>query len=134
MKTFKAILIGIGIWFLAVSFYTLSFQIELLADPEQQANFVLLAVLLPLVWYGAHLYFRMEQNTQSFLPGLIFFVVAGILDALITVPLFIIPNGGSHLDFFTDLGFWFIGLVMILTTVLYYYLKVHPKVKLLKHN
>ncbi len=134
MKTFKAILIGIGIWFLAVSFYTLSFQFELLADPEQQANFVLIAVLLPLVWYGAHLYYRKEQNSQSFLPGFIFFAVAGILDALITVPLFIIPNGGSHLDFFTDLGFWFIGLVMILTTVLYYYLKVHPKVKYLKHN
>lgn len=132
MKTIKAILIGVGIWLLAVSFYTLSFQFQILEDPQQQANMVLLTALLPLVWLGTHLYYKIEQNTHGVLLGLVFFLVAGLLDAIITVPLFIIPNGGSHYEFFTDPGFWFIGFLMTLTAVVYYYIKVNPKVKHLK--
>lgn len=132
MKTIKAILIGVGIWLLAVSFYTLSFQFHILEDPQQQANLVLLAALLPLVWLGTHLYYKIEQNTHGVFIGLVFFIVAGLLDAVITVPLFIIPNGGSHFEFFTDPGFWFIGFLMTLTTVAYYYIKVNSKIKHLK--
>ena len=132
MKTIKAILIGVGIWVLAVSFYTASFQFQILEDLQQQANMVLFMAVMPLTWLGAHLYYKSKQKTQGYILGLIFFIIAGILDALITVPLFIIPNGGSHFQFYTDLGFWAIGLEMILTTVLYHYFNVYSKVQPLK--
>lgn len=134
MKTFRAILLGIGIWFFAVAFYTLSFQFPILEDPEQQANLVLLAVVMPLVWLGSHMYYTKDSATHGFKIGQVFFLTAAILDALITVPLFIIPNGGSHLAFFTDPGFWIIAFEMIATAVLYYYINIYPKTKTLKQN
>ncbi len=131
MKTIRAILIGIGIWILAVSFYTLSFQFQILEDSQEQANIALFTVILPLVWLGAYLYYK-HQNSHGAIVGLIFFLVAGILDVLITVPLFVIPNGGTHLEFFTDLGFWSIGLEMIIIVLVYYFIYVQSKANPLK--
>ena len=48
------------------------------------------------------------------------FLGAMILDAIITVPLFIIPNGGSHLSFFGDPGFWLIGLEYVSVVAVYW--------------
>ncbi|WP_353778728.1 DUF5367 family protein [Winogradskyella sp. 3972H.M.0a.05] len=132
MKTIKAILIGIGIWSLAVSFYTLSFQFQILEDPNQQANIVLFTVVMPLVWLGAHLYYKKGSNIHGYFVGMIFLLVAAFLDAIITVPLFVIPNGGNHYTFFTDQGFWIIALELVGVAVLYYYIKVYPKTNTIK--
>ncbi|WP_299111521.1 DUF5367 family protein [uncultured Winogradskyella sp.] len=132
MKTIKAILIGIGIWFLAVSFYTLSYQLQILEDPDQQANIVLFTIVIPLVWLGSYFYYKKSRTIHGYFVGQVFLLVAAFLDAVITVPLFIVPNGGNHYTFFTDLGFWIIALELISVTVLYYYIMVYPKTKTLK--
>jgi len=51
--------------------------------------------------------------------GVAMFLVAGLLDALITVPVFIIPAGGTYASFFGDPGFWLIGLLYIITVAGY---------------
>ena len=127
MKTFRAIGIGVGIWALGVSAYTLSYFVPVLDNPEQQANMVLFIVVLPLVWFGAKGYYKKEQHTHGYWVGQTFFLTAAALDALITVPLLVIPNGGSHYTFFTGPGFWVIGLEFMATTVLYWYAKVYTK-------
>jgi len=134
MKTFRAILIGTGIWFVAVAFYTLSFQFPILENPDQQANMVLFTVVMPLVWLGSHIYYKKDSTTHGFKIGQVFLLTAAFLDAIITVPMFIIPNGGSHYTFFVDPGFWTIAFEMIAIAVLYYYITIYPKTKTLKQK
>ena len=134
MKTLRAALLGVGIWFFAVVFYALSFQFQLLENPEQQANTVLFIVVMPLVWLGSHIYYKKEQTTHGYKVGQVFLITAAVLDAVITVPLFIMPQGGSHLEFFTAPGFWIIAFEMVATAVLYYYIKVYPQTKTLKQQ
>ncbi len=127
MKQTRAISIGVLIWILGVSLYTSSYYVQLLEDAEQQANIWLSIVIIPIVWLGAKLYYRKDVGTHGFWLGLIFFTISAILDALITVPLTILPYGGTYYDFFGDFGFWFIGLEFIATTTLYWYIKVFKK-------
>ena len=132
MKTIRALLIGLGIWAIAVTFYSLSYQVPILSNPDEQANLVLLSVVIPLVWLGSYLYYKKDNKTHGLKVGLAFFLVAALLDAIITVPLFIIPNGGTHLSFFTDPGFWVIAVEMVATATIYYYLRLYPKTRTLK--
>lgn len=124
MKHLRAIGIGIIIWILGVSVYNLSFCISFLEDTQQQANMLLFIAVIPLVWFGAKQYYKNDANTHGYWVGQTFFLTATVLDALITVPVFIIPNGGSYYQFFTDLGFWLIGFEFISITVLYWYIKL----------
>ena len=78
-------------------------------DPDLQANIVLMVAIIPAAYIGAHFYYKRGHKTHGVLLGGIMFLGAILLDAIITVPVFIIPNGGNHISFFTDLGFWFIG-------------------------
>lgn len=124
MKHLRAIGIGIIIWILGVSVYNLSFYISFLEDTQQQANMLLFIAVMPLVWFGAKQYYKKGANTNGYWVGQTFFLTATALDALITVPVFVIPNGGSYYQFFTDLGFWLIGFEFISITVLYWYIKL----------
>ncbi|MEO1011955.1 MAG: DUF5367 family protein [Bacteroidota bacterium] len=132
MKTISAVLIGMGIWVLAVGCYTLSYQFQILEDLDLQAHFVLSTVVIPLVWLGSYLYYKKGGKIHGLFLGLIFFIVAAILDAVITVPLFVISNGGDYYTFFTDLGFWIIALELVAVSVLYYHIMVYPRTRILK--
>lgn len=124
MKKLRAIGIGIMIWIIGVSIYTTSFYIPFLKDPELQANILLSLGILPVVWFGAKLYYRNQSTTKGYCLGLAFFLTATVLDALITVPYLIVPNGGTYYDFFTAAGFWLIGIAFIVTTTIYRNTKV----------
>lgn len=125
MKKIRAIVIGTGIWGLGVSAYTGSFFIPLMKNLEEQANLVLFLVVMPLVWLGTKLYYQVGQRTHGYWVGQSFLLTAVALDALITVPFLVIPNGGSHYEFFTSLGFWIIALEFLSIPSLYYYTKVY---------
>ncbi|MDF1695202.1 MAG: DUF5367 family protein [Saprospiraceae bacterium] len=127
MKELRAIGIGIMIWIIGVSMYTISFYISILQDPELQANILLSLGILPVVWFGAQLFYRNQSTTKGYWLGLVFFFTATVLDALITVPYLIVPNGGTHYDFFTAIGFWLIGIEFILATTMYWYTKVRSR-------
>jgi len=127
MKLTRAITFGILIWIIGVSLFAFSYYVPMLENAEQQANIWLSIVVVPIVWLGAKLYYKNGVYTHGLITGLVFFTISAILDALITVPFTILPYGGSYYDFFVDFGFWFIGLEFILTTMVYWYLKVHRK-------
>ena len=127
MKLLKTISIGIIIWILGVSIYTISFYIPILEDSELQANIFLSLGILPILWLGTKLYYRNKSNTKGYLLGLAFFLIATILDALITVPVLMAPYGGTHYSFFTAIGFWLIGLEYVATTTLYWFTEVRSK-------
>ena len=46
MKTKRAILIGILIWMIAILFYSISYYLPVLENPNTQANVVLFVVLI----------------------------------------------------------------------------------------
>jgi hypothetical protein len=119
MRPLRVIGIGIIIWIIGVSLFTLSFYIPLLDDAEKQANTVLLISVPLLVWLGSKQYFKKGSHTSGYTVGLGFFLTSMTLDAAITVPVFIIPNGGSYHQFFTDIGFWLIGLEFLIVATLY---------------
>jgi hypothetical protein len=127
MKLFRTIGIGIIIWILGVSIYTISFYFPILEDSELQANIFLSLGILPIAWFGAKQYYRKKSTTKGYWLGLAFFLTAAVLDALITVPFLIVPNGGTYQNFFTATGFWLIGIEFIIMTAAYWYTKVQSK-------
>ncbi|AXT54584.1 hypothetical protein D1815_02025 [Aquimarina sp. AD1] len=127
MKQLRAISIGVIIWIIGVSIYTISFYIPILEDPEFQANILLSLGILPVVWLGAKLYYRKKSTIKGYWLGVIFFLTATVLDILITVPFLIVPNGGSYYSFFAAAGFWLIGVEFIAMSTTYWYTKVFSK-------
>lgn len=127
MKTIRAILIGMAIWILGVSFYTISFHVPVMEDAEMQANLVLFLSVIPLVWFGSVLYYKTDKITPGYKVGQTFLLISAALDALITVPFFMIPKGINHYTFFTSFGFWLVALEFICIAALYYYIKVYSK-------
>ena len=102
---FLSIACAILVWLLGVSFYLSSFSVPILGNPEQQANIVLVAGIIPSACLGTYLFYKKGQMKPSLL-AFIFVLIAAFLDASITVPAFIIPAGGSHSEFFTDPMFY----------------------------
>ncbi len=113
MKTIniKSVIISaVIVWILGVMAFVASYFVPVMPDPDVQANWVLSIALVPGALIGAHLYYRKGHKTNGFVLGTAMFLMAMLLDALITVPLLIIPNGGSYLTFFTDPAFWLIAI------------------------
>lgn len=127
MKTKRAILIGIAIWIIAILFYSISYYVHVFEDADTQANIVLFVVVMPLVWLGCFYYYKNDSKTHGFKVGQTLLLTAVVLDALITVPAFVIPNGGNHYSFFTSLGFWIIAFEFLIVATLYWYVRVYPQ-------
>lgn len=106
------------VWILGVSFYLSSFYLPILENPEQQANIVLVLAIIPSAYLGAYLFYRKGQM-KPYVLALIFVVTAALLDVLITVPVFVIPAGGSYIEFFKAPMFYII-VVEFYFIVLYF--------------
>ena len=129
MKIKRAIALGIIIWSIGILLYSLSYYVPILEDPETQANLVLFAAVMPLVWLGSTFYYKKDKQTHGYLVGQTLLLTAIVLDALITVPFFVIPKGGSHYSFFTGLGFWIIAIEFLVVATLYWYARVYSQIK-----
>ena len=120
----RALLAAVLVWILGVGVYISSYFFHFLEDAELQANIMLTLAVIPGALLGAFIYYKSGQKTHGLKLGGFMFATAMILDAIITVPLFILPLGGTHLSFFTDPGFWLIALLYIGVVMLYWKLKV----------
>jgi hypothetical protein len=127
MKTTRAILLGIPIWIIAILFYSISYAIPILENPDTQANIVLFVMVMPLVWFACSIYYKKDNKTHGLKVGQTMLLTTTALDALITVPFFVIPNGGNHYSFFTSIGFWIIAFEFLLVASLYWYARVYSK-------
>jgi hypothetical protein len=127
MKTQRAILLGIAIWIIAILFYSISYSVSILENADTQANVVLFIIVMPLVWFGSQLYYKIDNNTHGIKVGQTLLLTAVTLDALITVPFFVMPNGGNHYSFFTSLGFWIIAFEFLIVATLYWYIRIYPQ-------
>lgn len=119
MNTIKTILVGAAIWLGGVCIYTISYVIPILKDVELQANISLAIGLIPIAWFAARFYFKKESLSHSVKAAFSMLLTAILLDVLITVPLLIIPYGGSYQSFFTGFSFWLIA-AEYLSVILFY--------------
>lgn len=116
----RAIISASLVWILGVTAFAASYIVPVMSDPDLQANWVLSIVLIPSAVLGARIYYRKGRKTNGFVLGASMFLVAMILDALITVPVFIMPYGGNHISFFTDPGFWLIAVEYVSIVAIYW--------------
>ena len=116
----SAIIAAVIVWVIGVFAYVASYFVPVLSDPDKQANWVLTLVLIPAAMLGAHIYYRKGHQTNGFVLGAVMFLVAMILDALITVPFFIMPYGGNFVSFFLDVGFWLLAIEYISVVAAYW--------------
>lgn len=123
----NAAISALVIYVLGVSAFIASHFVSVMSDPEAQANLVLMIAIIPAAVFGAFLYYRRGHVTNGILLGAFLFLLTIVLDALITVPLFVIPAGGDHLTFFSDPGFWLIGLEYVLVVTAYW--QVHKAIQ-----
>ena len=130
---FKSVLISSSIvYVIAIMAFVASYFYPVMEDADLQANYVLAMAIIPAALIGAHIYYRQGHQTNGFLLGLCMFFIAMILDILITVPFFIIPYGGSYVSFFSDPGFWLIGVEYV--TVVATYWQIEKAIEKLKLN
>ncbi|GAB1308575.1 hypothetical protein KH5_12580 [Urechidicola sp. KH5] len=99
----------------------------ILENTELQSNIVLVLAIVPCASIGTYLFYKKSFIKPSVL-ALIFIGVSIVLDALVTVPMFIIPNGGSFSEFFGDAIFYTL-VVEFYFIVLYYGNYLTQKVK-----
>lgn len=119
MKTIKAIIIAVLIWMVGVSFFSLSYFLPILEDLEFQANLTLAIILIPTVWWGTQLYYQWSGYMHGLKVGAIMVPTLVALDAVLTVPYFIIPYGGSYQEFFGAPSFWLIAMECLAVIYLY---------------
>ncbi|WP_109831808.1 DUF5367 family protein [Reichenbachiella versicolor] len=110
MNYIRAVIIAIIVWILGVALYTIGLTIDLMANKELQGNIVVALAILPLSMCGAKVYYRNGSLANGLVLGVLMFIVTAFLDGLVTVPFFIIPEGGSYSSFYGDVGFWLIGM------------------------
>ncbi|WP_425236456.1 DUF5367 family protein [Ulvibacterium sp.] len=117
---FKRVLVaGCIAYAIGVAAFLTSFFIPVMSNPEHQANVVLAFAIIPAALVGASYYLKRDHETSGIVIGLGMFLSTMVLDAMITVPFFVIPQGGDHISFFTDPGFWGIALLYITAVTIY---------------
>jgi len=115
-RAFKAA--GIA-WTLGVASFVAAFLLPT-SNPDLVANTVLFCAVPLVATVGARYYYA-DAAAKGVVLGLFMFTVAGSLDAVITVPLLIMPAGGSYQSFYGDPGFWIIGIEYVAAVALYSY-------------
>lgn len=98
----KSILLGILLWviiFFEVSILMFGFNLK---SPEI-SYYILHGILITIFYILAVLYYFSGKVKKGFGQGIllsiVLIIVEVILDSIITIPLFIVPNGGSYSSF-----------------------------------
>ena len=123
MNFSRAITSATYVWILGIILFTVAIYLPLGENTERIANLTLHIAIVPLAWFGARHYYKKAATTPGYLLAIAMMSMTIVLDALITVPVLIIPAGGSYSAFFGDLGFWIIALEYMATVHLYAHLK-----------
>ena len=114
-----AFLAGLIVYIIGINFFICSYYLALLEDLELQSNIILAIVIIPAAILATRFYYHKVEKTNGLFLGIVMFGIAAILDAIITVPVFFIPAGGNHYEFFTNPWFWYIALEYLLTVSIY---------------
>ena len=119
MNYLRAISTAVAVWIIGVHVFLVAIHLPISDDPELQANLALAIAFLPLAWFGAQYYYKTGSRTKGYQLAFIMALTAAVLDAIITVPLFFLPIGVTHSEFFGATGFWLLILEYTGIVILY---------------
>jgi hypothetical protein len=108
MKYLRAI--GIGVLFWLIIFIEISITMIGLKFSNTLVYIIHYIVMIPLGIFIAWLYYKSKDKINGFLLGLFIVITGIVLDLMITVPLFIIPSGGTYISYFSEI-FLIIGFI-----------------------
>jgi hypothetical protein len=98
----RAVLLGILLWviiFFEVSILMFGFKL----NAPQTSYYVLHGVLITIFYVLVSLYYfsgKVKRGvSEGIVLSIVLIIVELVLDSIITIPLFIIPNGGSYSSF-----------------------------------
>ena len=117
MNIKRGLLFGLLFWIFVFVAVSILIFLPWVKDSALRVNIIWYIIEIPIVLILAKWYFKQRKPTikEGFLVGLVVLITGSVLDAIITVPLFI---GGDYGKFFGD---WmlYIGYaeLLILTTV-----------------
>ena len=119
MNIKRSILFGVLLW--AIIFVVLSLLMftPFLAGKVLLWHIVFWVLLVPIVLGLCKWYFKENPPTmkKGVLLGVAALVIGIVLDMALTMPLFILPQGGSYVAFYSDRMLYFgMAEVLILTT------------------
>jgi len=124
MNKIRAILAGALVWvFVFISFMVLAY-VPIIKDSMNQQSLIMSILIIPFALLGASTYYKNGYKDNGFIIGIIMVVTALTLDALITVPLVFMPNGGSYQSFYTYPLLWLLVAVNLATVYVYWKFKV----------
>ena len=124
MKLLRGILIGALLWVLIFVEWSIIIFTPILKDLGNYQYIIHFLVLIPIVIFGANYYYKSKDKVNGFLLGAVMLLAGVILDAIITVPLFTMPQGVNHMAFFFN-PLMLLGFVeFILITGIYWVKKV----------
>lgn len=124
MSKIRAILSGALVWlFILITFGILGY-IPVIKDSLNQQALIVSILIIPFAIFGASVYYKNGNKENGVIIGLIMVATALMLDALITVPLIEIPNGGSYRSFYSYPLLWLLVLVNMTTVYFYWSLKI----------
>lgn len=108
MKLLRGVLLGALIW--VIIFIEISITMIGLKLPNLTSWIIHYVVLIPMILLVASLYYKKRDKVNGFLLGIIFLIVGIVLDMIVTVPLFIIPQGGNYMTYYSNI-YMLIGFV-----------------------
>ncbi len=126
LRKLKPILLGIVLWILIailVSILALVFPIQdagIWSPLPLTIHFitVILAVLVMSFWY-----YTSSEQPNGFLLGFIWLVIDLILESAITIPMFVLPSGQTHLSYFSRWDLLTDLAIIVLTPGIYWLVK-----------
>jgi len=107
MRILRAVGVGVLVWvliFVEISIFQIGLQLTKLF-----AEIIHYLLLIPIGIIGARIYYKSEDGINGFLLGLFVLIVGIILDAVITIPVFL---EGNYADFYSD-PFLLVGFLVL---------------------
>jgi hypothetical protein len=106
MRFKRAISVGILFWMLI--FVEISITMIGLKLSNSLSHIVHYVLLIPIALLCTWLYYmnhksKIKDRTNGLLLGLFFVIIGIILDIIITVPIFIMPQGGTYASYFSGI-------------------------------
>ncbi len=122
MDTWRAIKTGVLVWAAIFIEWSIIIFTPILKDLGNWQYLLHYILLFPIVYYSIQYYYKNKGKVNGFALGLVVLLVGVILDSIITVPLFTIPQGVGFVDFFFN-PLMLIGYAELIMVSGYYWFK-----------
>ena len=124
MNLKRAIKTGIVVWVTIFIEWSIIIFAPILKDLGNWQYLLHYIILIPIIYYALQYYYKTKDKENGFLVGTVILLTGIILDAIITVPLFTIPQGVGYLEFYLNplmlIGFvefilvsWYVGYRLV---------------------